>query len=240
MDAEQTFERQRAELVATLRREGIRDEAVLRAIGAVRRERFVPEAVRARAYANVALEIGRGQTISQPYTVAVQTAWLEVAPGNRVLEVGTGSGYQAAVLVAMGMSVWSVERLADLAERARAVWAEVGAVVTEARVGDGSRGWPERAPFDAIVVTAAAREVPAELPMQLAVPTAGRRGGRLVVPVGGEDGQRMVRVERTGGATWARETSDWFRFVPLVTDADGGGARAVAGRLRIEPAAVNS
>lgn len=194
-----------------LRARGIRDRRVLNAMSRVPRDRFVPAERRSAAYADAALPIGRGQTISQPYIVAYMTELLEPAQGLRVLEVGTGSGYQAAVLAACDMEVWSVERLPELQDRAADALRETGlADRVHLRVGDGARGWPEEAPFDRVVVTAAAPEVPAALLDQLAAP------GVLVAPVGGPELQRIVRVRRDADGDLSVQTLEAARFVPLV------------------------
>jgi protein-L-isoaspartate(D-aspartate) O-methyltransferase len=194
-----------------LRARGIRDERVLEAMARVPRERFVPAERRGEAYVDAALPIGRGQTISQPYIVAYMTALLEPAEGLRVLEIGTGSGYQAAVLAACDMEVWSVERVPELQRRAAGALAEAGlAGRVHLRVGDGSEGWPEEAPFDRVVVTAAAPEVPPALLDQLGAP------GILVAPVGGPALQRILRVRRDARGELSERALEGARFVPLV------------------------
>lgn len=222
------YDRRRAALVDDLRARGVRDARVLAAIGRVERHRFVPDtALLPRAYRDEALPIGLGQTISQPYTVAYQTSLLDVRPGDRILEVGTGSGYQAAVLRELGAEVWSVERHAGLAERTTPLLAALGYHV-HTRVGDGTLGWEDAAPFDGIVVTAGGMDIPPALLRQLRVPEladvdAGeapqRRGGVLVIPVGGTGGQTMQRLVRTSERSVEMEEMGQFRFVPLV----GGG-----------------
>lgn len=212
------FRRRRERLVQTLRERGIQDERVLAAIGAVPRHKFVEPAFRARAYADEALPIGMDQTISQPFTVAYQTALLDVEPQDRILEVGTGSGYQAAVLCEMEARVFSVERHQKLLDRTRSLLDRLGYDV-RLRHGDGTNGWRAFAPYDGIVVTAAAPSIPDPLLRQLREPN-GTRGGRLVIPVGGRDGQTMVRVRRTGSSPhdYEREAFHSFRFVPLVEE----------------------
>jgi protein-L-isoaspartate(D-aspartate) O-methyltransferase len=192
---------------------GVRDPRVLAALRAVPRERFVPRGEQERAYDDGPLPIGHGQTISQPYIVAIMTELLRPEPGDRVLEIGTGSGYQAAVLAKVVGRVYSIEIVPELAARARGVLAELGIANVEVFVGDGYRGLPGQAPFDGIILTAAPREVPKPLLDQLAV------GGRLVAPVGGFD-QELRVLERTAeGIT--TETLFPVRFVPLVRgDAD--------------------
>src|SRR5262245_6918002 len=161
-------------LLAELRRQGIRDERVLAAIGRVPRERFVPEASRDQAWANVALPIGAGQTISQPYVVALMTEALRIAGQERVLEVGTGSGYQAAILAELAAEVVTVERHPKLAASALTLLRELGYDRIRVAVGDGTTGWPEGAPYDRIIVTAGAPRVPLPLLAELS-----RDGGRL-------------------------------------------------------------
>jgi len=162
---------------------------VLDALAAVPRERFVPEALRARAYANEPLEIGYGQTISQPFVVAAMTELVEAKPGAKILEIGTGSGYQAAVLAALGAEVYTIEIVAPLGRAAAVRLSELGYAV-HTRIGDGYEGWPEAAPFDGIVVTAAPDAVPQPLKEQLAV------GGRMVVPVGKPQGRQDLLLVR--------------------------------------------
>ena len=209
------FRRRRANLVVELREKGIVQEHVLAAIGAVPREDFVEPAMRARAYLDQALPIGNCQTISQPFTVAYQTALLDPQPGERILEIGTGSGYQAAVLCELGVRVFTVERHRALHDRARRVLRGLGYRVY-ARFGDGTQGWQALAPFDGIIVTAGAVGVPDPLLTQLAMPTEGAEGGRLVIPVGGGRAQVMKRIMRVGRQQFETENGEAFRFVPLV------------------------
>jgi protein-L-isoaspartate(D-aspartate) O-methyltransferase len=194
-----------------LRRRGIADEHVLEAMGRVPREHFVPEEVRRRAYEDVALPIGHGQTISQPFMVATICSLLALEGHERVLDVGSGSGYQAAVLAELASDVVTIERLPELADAATDSLARAGYEDVEVRVGDGSVGLPDRAPFDAIAVAAAAPSVPASLYDQLLV------GGRLVVPRGSRWGQELVLVVKTGSGPRER-VSVPCRFVPLVGD----------------------
>jgi protein-L-isoaspartate(D-aspartate) O-methyltransferase len=219
-----------------LRGRGIGDERVLAVMAQVPRELFVPVREASSAYVDGPLPIGSDQTISQPYMVARMTELLELRPGMRVLEVGTGSGYGAAVLAGLGASVISVERHPELAEAARSRLAELalepGLEFTEAVrvvVGDGSLGWPDEAPFDGIVVTAAAPRVPAALPAQLT------DGGRLVVPVGMRGRQELTLVVRRGD-----QFEQWpcgqCVFVPLIgeggfADPEPGSGRRWFGRL---------
>lgn len=194
-------------------RDAIADERVLDAIRAVPREAFVPRGLRSRAYDNVALPIGQGQTISQPLVVARMVELLRVQPADRVLDVGTGSGYHAAVLAQLAAHVWSIERHRELSERAAVHLRRAGVRNVTLLVGDGSRGLPEEAPFDAINVAAAAwPEIPPALERQLAP------GGRLVAPVGAS-GQQLVLVERAAAdddGALTHTTLDPVRFVPLI------------------------
>ena len=217
------FERRRQRLVQLLRDKGINDERVLAAIGRVRRHLFVDEALIARAYLDEALPIGLDQTISQPFTVAyqTQTAMSGLTEGARVLEIGTGSGYQAAVLCEMGVDLYSVERLEPLYRRTRDLLRSLGYRL-RTRCGDGTQGWPAFAPYDAIIVTAGAMSIPDALLQQLRVPEGDRGsdgsipGGVLVIPVGGSEGQTMKRIVRTGADSFETEEMDEFRFVPLI------------------------
>ena len=192
-----------------LRARDISDERVLEAMERVPRELFVPDQERDHAYADAALPIGHGQTISQPYMVARIAEALVLRPGERVLDVGTGSGYQAAVLAELGTEVVTIERIPELAERARASLAAAGYPQVDVRVGDGTLGVPELAPFDAIAVAAAAPAFPETLYEQL------RPRGRLVVPVGGEHMQRLEVIVRSPEGP-AVVHSVPCRFVPLV------------------------
>jgi protein-L-isoaspartate(D-aspartate) O-methyltransferase len=215
-----TFRRRRERLVQALRDRGIQDARVLKAIGAVPRHKFVEPAFQDRAYDDEALPIGMNQTISQPFTVAYQTSLLEVSPNDRILEVGTGSGYQAAVLCEMGARVFSIERHDELLTRTETLLDDLGYSV-RTRHGDGTKGWPAFAPYDGIVVTAAAPDIPDALLRQLREPN-GMDGGRLVIPIGGSGGQTMTRIRRTGSGPhdYAREEYHNFRFVPLVEEDD--------------------
>jgi protein-L-isoaspartate(D-aspartate) O-methyltransferase len=191
-------------------RGAIADERVLDAIRSVPRDAFVPRGLRRRAWENVALPIGQGQTISQPLVVARMAELLRLQPEDRVLDVGTGSGYHAAVLAQLAAHVWTVERHQALSEQAATALHHVGVDNVSLLVGDGSRGLPSEAPFGAINVAAAAwPEIPPALERQLA------DGGRLVAPVGAS-GQQLVLVERSVGGEIARTTLDPVRFVPLI------------------------
>ena len=189
---------------------GVRDQAVLSAMRKVPRERFVPESLAELAYTDRPLPIGEGQTISQPYIVAMMTDALTLRPHDRVLEIGTGSGYGAAVLSVLAAEVYTIERLEELAESARTRLVELGYANVHVRHGDGSLGWPAHAPYDAIVVTASGPDVPTALLEQLAI------GGRLVMPIGNRDRQRLVRVERTGPERYTREILEAVVLVPLI------------------------
>lgn len=203
------FKQRRKRLVETLREKGIEDERVLAAFNMVPRHLFVDTALEHRAYNDTALPIGKEQTISQPYTVARQTELLEVMPGEKVLEIGTGSGYQAAILCELGAQVYSIERHKELYERARAILRDLGYDV-QLKLGDGTLGWSAYAPYDAIVVTAGAPVVPDDLVDQLNI------NGRLVVPVGDEKSQSMVRIIKIREDEYEKEQYRDFKFVPLI------------------------
>lgn len=210
------FEKLRRVMVENhLKRRGIRDAEVLRAMSEVPRERFLPPGMRAFAYDDAPLPIGEGQTISQPYIVALMTELLELNAADRVLEVGTGSGYAAAVLGRVVDTVYTIERHERLADAAVAVYGRLGYDNIHVIRGDGSLGYSRRSPYDAIVVTAAAAEVPPDLRGQLTV------GGRLVIPVGSQRAQVLVRIRRVDEASFSHENHSDVRFVPLV-GADAG------------------
>lgn len=210
VDGLDAFRRDRRRMVERVRAAGVEDLAILHALDAVPRHQFVPPPLHGRAYDDAALPIGHGQTISRPTVHAVHLARAEVGEGDRVLEIGTGSGFQTALLATLGARVHSVERIAALAEAARARLAALG-LSAEIRVGDGSLGWPEAAPFDAILVGAAAPSVPPALVSQLAP------GGRLLIPVVDGRGQRLLRLRRAdGGDEIHTETVERASFVPLV------------------------
>lgn len=197
------------------------DPAVMAAIGRVPRHAFVPRMEEANAYCNEPLPIGFGQTISQPYIVAVMTDQAGVGPGSRVLEVGTGSGYQAAVLAELGCEVWSIEALPELAGEAAARLKALGYEAVRCRQGDGAKGWPEAAPFDAILVTAAATAIPPALVDQL------KRSGRLIIPLGSEGGrrhgasQRLLRLEKGDNGSLTETVVLPVAFVPLISPPEG-------------------
>lgn len=201
------YRRDRRRLVEKLRRDGIEDLAVLHAFDAVPRHLFVPEAIRRSAYADAPLPIGEGQTISSPTVHATSLVLAEVADGDRVLEIGTGSGFQTALLCALGADVYSIERIPELSRRASETLEDLG---YEARLetGDGSAGLPEEAPFDAIIVGAAAARPPGALLAQLA------DGGHLIIPVGTVE-QVLYRYTRRGDEIH-REKIAGARFVPLI------------------------
>jgi protein-L-isoaspartate(D-aspartate) O-methyltransferase len=200
-------------LVAELRQSGITDERVLGAIAAVDRERFVSPTFAERAWENTALPIAFGQTISQPLVVAAMTEALAVGPRMKVLEVGTGSGYQAAVLAKLARRVYSIERYKPLSRESERLLIDLGIFNVVCDVGDGSKGWPAQAPFDRIIVTAAAEERPQALIDQLAV------GGILIVPVGRDPTAQVVeRIVKTDHGL-QRDTLMPVRFVPLVAGA---------------------
>jgi protein-L-isoaspartate(D-aspartate) O-methyltransferase len=188
---------------------GVSNPLVLRALRAVRRELFLPEALRRRAYEDGALPIGHDQTISQPYIVAAMTEAALLRGGERVLEIGTGSGYQAAVLARIAAEVYSIEIVADLGRAAQRRLAALGYKNVQVRIGDGYLGWPEAAPFDAILVTAAPETIPEKLVAQL------KPGGRMVLPVGAQDEQELFRVTRTATGTKREKLLD-VNFVPMV------------------------
>ncbi len=210
------YDEQRQRMVdRQIRRRGISDERVLEAMRRVPRHAFVPESQSDAAYADCALPIGFGATISQPYIVALMTEALRTQPALRVLEVGTGSGYQAAVLASCGCRVYTVERVPELYERAAQVLRDTGFPEVRLRLGDGSRGWPEEAPFDRIIVTAAAAAVPPALQDQLV------KEGVLVAPIG-DDWLQVVRRYRKQGKEFEAEDLEGARFVPLIQDQEDG------------------
>ena len=207
---ETTIERERM-VAGQIAARGVEDPFVLSAMRAVPREEFVPADMAEYAYEDGPLPISHGQTISQPYIVAVMTAAARVIPGDRVLEIGTGSGYGAAVLAEIAGEVYTVERIESLADSARDRLAALAYDNVRVRCGDGTLGWPEHAPYDAIIVTAGGPAVPPALMDQL------ETGGRLVMPLGSEPrAQRLIRRTRTGPATFMQDELELVRFVPLI------------------------
>jgi protein-L-isoaspartate(D-aspartate) O-methyltransferase len=199
----------RKKLVELLREKGIADEKVLKAIGKVPRHYFFDETFWTQAYKDIAFPIGDGQTISQPYTVAYQTELLHIKPGDKVLEIGTGSGYQTCILLELGAKVYTIERQENLYKRTSQVLPHIG-YHAEFFLGDGSKGIAEHAPYDKIIVTAGAPLVPEIMLKQLKI------GGILVIPVGDENSQKMITVLRVSEKDYERISLDTFRFVPLV------------------------
>ena len=212
-----TFEAKgkRKKLVAELRAKGITDEDVLRAIDTVPRHDFMDPAFLIHAYTDKAFPISSGQTISQPYTVAVQTSLLQVKKRDKILEVGTGSGYQAAVLIEMGAKVYTIERFRDLFMKAQRTLVALG-YQADFFFGDGYEGKPQYGPYDGILITAAAPSVPEKLLPQLKI------GGRLVVPIGETDSQVMTVVQRTESDVYESSTHGKFVFVPMLKGTVNG------------------
>ncbi len=204
---------ERREMVEEIRARGVKDPAVLAAMSSVPRHLFIPEEERSNAYEDRPLPIGYRQTISQPYIVALMTSLLGLRPDSRVLEVGTGSGYEAAVLARLASQVYSVEILKPLGERARRTLAELGYRNVRVRVGDGYKGWPDAAPFDAIIVTAAPPSIPEPLLKQL------KTGGKLVIPVGKTYQDLIVMTKRRDGG-FDRTNVLPVRFVPMTGEAE--------------------
>ncbi len=203
------FARPRKKLVEELREKGIQNQKVLMAIGKIPRHTLVDTALHSKAYNDTALPIGMGQTISQPYTVARQTELLEIQPGDKILEIGTGSSYQCMVLCEMGATVYSVERHNELYHRAKESLRAQG-YKAMLKAGDGTLGWSTYAPYDGIVVTAGAPVVPQDLINQLTI------GGRLVIPVGDDKKQMMLKITRVSETEYEQEELANFKFVPLI------------------------
>ena|GEM_PF-19449 len=208
----------RKRLTEQLGRKGGFDQRLLQAIEDIPRHFFLDSAFAEQAYEDKAFSIGEGQTISQPYTVVYQTQLLNIKPGDKVLEIGTGSGYQACVLAAIGAKLYSIERIAKLSEQAKTVIKHLGYHV-KLYVGDGTLGLPKKAPFDKILVTAAAPEVPPALLQQL------KTGGCLVIPVGEKDSQQMIRVTRTGKNPSTKNALISLDSCPLLGKRDGSTTR---------------
>ena len=199
----------REKLVKLLIEKGLKDENVIQAMRKVPRHAFVESAFTDASYEDRPLPIGDGQTISQPLTVAYQSGILQLKPGMKVLEIGTGSGYQAAVLHEMGAKVFSIERIRLHHQRAAAVLSEIGYKI-RLKWGDGTAGWPTYAPYDRILVTAAGPSIPESLKKQLAI------GGKLIIPVGGRQKQQMATVTRNSEKEWSIDRRGNFAFVPLI------------------------
>ena len=200
---------QRAQLVKELKKLGISSPKVLKAIEAVPRHFFFPKDFLDKAYENIAFPIGKGQTISQPFTVAMQTQLLDIQPGDKVLEIGTGSGYQSAVLKVMGAQVYSIETVEALHKRAKVLFTKLGLDIATI-YGDGSKGLAELAPFDKIIMTAAAPNLMESLTSQLKVK------GKLVAPIGSLAVQNMILVTRNGDNDYTKTSHGKFNFVPLI------------------------
>src|SRR4030095_1692927 len=208
------LEEEKKKLILELRQKGIHDERLLDAIYNVPREKFIADALRKYAYEDNALPIECSQTISQPFTVAFMTQALDVKPGNKVLEIGTGSGYQTAILCEMGAEVYSIERIERLYENAIKILSEINCVAY-LKLDDGTLGWEEFAPYDRIIVTAGAPEVPEHLLDQLT------SGGIIVIPVGSKDNQRLFAGVKTEQGVDFKKY-DYFRFVPLIGEKGWG------------------
>lgn len=205
-----SFDEARRRMVNGIAARGISDRAVLAALRKVPRERFVAPALIDAAHEDHALPIGDEQTISQPYIVALMTEALRLTPADRLLEIGTGSGYAAAVLAEIAAEVYTIERISSLAASARRRLSDLGYETVHVRCADGTLGWPQHSPYDAIVVTAGDPEVPKALRDQLAI------GGRLVMPVGAAPWRQLVRVVRTGADDYHSEDLGGVAFVPLI------------------------
>ncbi|MBC8342935.1 MAG: protein-L-isoaspartate(D-aspartate) O-methyltransferase [Bacteroidetes bacterium] len=199
----------RRKLVQLIKQKGIQDEGVLNAIEAIPRHYFLDSAFHELAYEDQAMQIGSGQTISQPFTVAYQTEVLEIEEGDRVLEIGLGSGYQACILVELGAVVYSIERIEPLFKKTQELLKALGYQV-QLFLGDGTMGLSEHAPYDKIIVTAAAPEIPKTLVDQMVL------GGIMVIPVGSKDHQTMYKVVKETENEFSKKALDSFRFVPLI------------------------
>lgn len=203
------YEREREELVDKLSEKGIHDIYVLKAMGEVERDKFVPKAMKHHAYYDVALPIGYGQTISQPYTVAFMTQALRLKPDSKVLEIGTGSGYQAAILAKMGMRVFSIERQFEIYAQTQKLLDHLG-IRVHTKFGDGTIGWDEYAPYDGIIVTAGSPSIPVSLKKQLSI------GGKLVIPVGNKNSQILKIITKIEHDEFETLDIPEFSFVPLI------------------------
>ncbi len=200
---------EREELVNIITEKGISDQAVLKAISDVERHKFLTAALKHHAYKDVALPIGYGQTISQPYTVAFMTQELRLSKGSKVLEIGTGSGYQAAILEKMGMKVYSIERQFEIYSATQKLFDKMG-IRAHLKYGDGTIGWDEYSPYDGIIVTAGSPSIPPAYKRQLAV------GGRLVIPVGDKSSQILKVITKKDNNDFIEEDIPQFSFVPLI------------------------
>ncbi len=203
------YKQQRYELAASLRLKGIADEFLLQAMTKVEREKFVSSVMKPNAYKDIALPIGYGQTISQPFTIAIMTEALQVKKGDKVLEVGTGSGYQAALLFEMGAKVYSIERHIDIYNEVLKRFEKLG-IRVHCKCGDGTLGWDAYAPFDKIIVTAGSPSVPESLKKQLTI------NGRMVIPVGNMSSQTLKVLTKTAENEFEIEDIPQFAFVPLI------------------------
>ena len=207
--SENFFKAQREYLVSKLKKRGIKSESVLNAIGTIQREHFIDQAFINRAYEDSALPIDNEQTISQPFTVAFMTELLNVQPNDKILEIGTGSGYQACVLACLGAKVFSIERVQHLYKQASKLISKLGYSVV-LKYGDGTLGWKDYAPYKGIIVTAGAPFVPESLKEQLAI------GGRIVIPVGDRASQKLTIIDRMSDTLYKTSEYDGFKFVPLI------------------------
>ncbi len=203
------YEAERKDLTDNIRKRGVTDERVLQAMAEVERDKFVPDALKIHAYKDIALPIGYGQTISQPYTVAYMTQALGLKNEGKVLEIGTGSGYQAAILEKMGNKVYSIERQFEIYLKTQKLFDQLGLRV-HTKYGDGTIGWEEFSPYDGIIVTAGSPSVPASLKKQLII------GGRLVIPVGDKNRQTLKIIQKTDDEQFEVLEIPEFAFVPLI------------------------
>ena len=199
----------RKQLAETVRKKGIKDERIIEAINKVPRHLFMDSGFISFAYKDKAFPIGAGQTISQPYTVAIQTQLLQIQKNDKVLEIGTGSGYQAAILLELGAKVYTIERQRELFLKAQSILPKIG-YFPNFYFGDGNKGLSAYSPFDKIIITASAKKIPEELLKQL------KTGGRMVVPVGKQGGQEMVLIEKIGEDEYKKTKHGYFVFVPLL------------------------